>query len=146
MYWPIFSGGSYSIYYALAVASKELDADHRFVSYRAVLFDGFATFDHMLTPDTSDLISQMLSLLLILGRSLNGVIRRRLLPWILGVTWFHGPLKMSLKSKTVWAFTLWYLSLAHLVFSRYATNNCYYEGSYEGTNCSMFSSCSASLC
>lgn len=25
----VLSGGSYSIYYALAVASKELDADHR---------------------------------------------------------------------------------------------------------------------
>jgi hypothetical protein len=28
----IDSGGSYSIYYALAVASKELDSDHRFVT------------------------------------------------------------------------------------------------------------------
>lgn len=27
-----YSGGSYSIYYALAVASNELNADHRFVS------------------------------------------------------------------------------------------------------------------
>lgn len=27
-----YSGGSYSIYYALAVASNELNSDHRFVS------------------------------------------------------------------------------------------------------------------
>lgn len=40
-------GGSYSIYYALALASKELKADHRYVSLREI---GFLTLDVAKNP------------------------------------------------------------------------------------------------
>jgi hypothetical protein len=122
MHWPLLARNS-----TPTTGSSQKD------QYRSI----FATFDHMLTLNASDLISQTLSLLPILGRSLNGETRRRLLLWILGVTWFHGPSRISLKSKTVW-FSYPIVSLTCSIgISRHATNNCHYEGSYEGINGSL---------
>lgn len=40
------SGGSYSIYYALAVASRELDVDHRFVEILLMLCSSGCIVSH----------------------------------------------------------------------------------------------------
>lgn len=81
------SGGSYSIYYALAVASKELDSDHKFVSLRLCGNMMKLTIRH--TDLTSPTPNQQ-------PRSapfLNGRAVKRLWRWTLGVTLLPGSSK-----------------------------------------------------